>query len=399
MPIITAVSSPTTALITSTSDASGNISYVTANTTAMVIDTNQNTTHTGYVSAPNTFGFKNRIINGDFKISQYNGSSSITPVDSTYFIDRFLWNQNITGKITFQQNAGSVTPPPGFVNYAGFTSNSSYSLSSSDYFLLRHRIEGYNIADFAWGTANAKPVTLSFWVYSSLTGTFGGIIQNQPANYNYTYSYTINSANTWQYVTIIIPGPTSGTWYNDVRTGIDLWFSLGCGSSNVGSTGTWGSPRIFAPTGQVNVAGTSGAVWNITGIQLEKGNIATPFDYRPYGIETMLCRRYYQQYTTSGQTYFSAGNVYSSILVQIPWPGQGVPFRTIPSLSNSGTFTLLIGGSTYTISPTAVANGNSDAYGVTNFQVQMSGTSLPTGSYGAILLNSAGAYLGLSAEL
>jgi len=370
MPIITAVSSPTTALITSTSDASGNISYVTANTTAMVIDTNQNTTHTGYISAPNTFGFKNRVINGDFKISQYNGSSSFAPGDSTYFIDRFLWNQATGGKILFQQNAGSVTPPPGFVNYAGFTSNSSYSITSSDYWLLRHRIEGYNMADLAWGTANAKTVTLSFWVYSSLTGTFGGIIQNQPANYNYTYSYTINSANTWQYVTITIPGPTSGTWYNDTRTGIDLWFCLGCGSSNVGSTGTWGSPRIFAPTGQVNVAGTSGAVWNITGIQLEKGNIATPFEYLEYGHQLRMCQRYYQQlYYENIISFRGSSSSTGAWQANLPWLVQlrTTPTITFPNYSTSG------GGTPTPATGVAI-------YGVGTNSVRVTGANVSAGS-------------------
>jgi hypothetical protein len=347
--------------------------------------------------AASTYSYKNRVINGDFRISQYNSSNSITPVDSTYFIDRFIWNQSITGKITFQQNAGSVTPPSGFVNYAGFTSTSSYSLLSTDYWLLRHRIEGYNMADFAWGTANAKTVTLSFWVYSSLPGTFGGIIQNQQVNYNYTYSYTINSANTWQYVTITIPGPTSGTWYNDVRTGIDLWFSLGCGSSSTGAPGTWGSPRIFAPTGQVNVAGTSGAVWNITGIQFEVGTQATAFDYRDYGRELQLCQRYYQR--ISGNTTnpnFLNGTLWTTTSVYAPMMFP-TTMRTAPTFNYSTSTSLFTAFTASATGSTTTISAYTNTYGAELNPALSAG--LATTGYSVFLRFATTGWVDFSAEL
>jgi hypothetical protein len=331
MPIITAVSSPTTALITSTSDASGNISYVTANTTAMVIDTNQNTTHTGYVSAPNTFGFKNRIINGGMVIDQRDAGANVTIANTsarTYTVDRWSSYATVASKFSVQQNAGSVTPPVGFSNYLGFTSLSAYSVGSGDIFNFNQAIEGFNVADLAWGTANAKTVTLSFQVYSSLTGTFGGYIVNSNNTRCYPFSFTVSNANTWTSISITVAGDTTGTWGTGNGTGIIVGFSLGMGSTYTGTANAWTGSTILAPTGSVSVVGTSGATFYITGVQLEKGNIATPFDWRPYGTELMLCQRYYQ---TTGVTEFYGQTDYTGNYTCISFPLQ-VAMRAVPSV-------------------------------------------------------------------
>jgi hypothetical protein len=197
--------------------------------------------------------------------------------------------------MTAQQNAGSVTPPAGFVNYLGITSSSAYSVLSSDIFGVFQYIEGYNVADLGWGSANAQPITLSFWVRSSLTGTFGGALRNSAADRSYPFTYTISSANTWEYETITIPGDTSGTWLTTNGVGIRLQFGLGVGSTFSGTAGAWAAGNFISATGAVSVVGTSGATFYITGVQLEAGTTASPFEYRLYGTELMLCQRYYWQ--------------------------------------------------------------------------------------------------------
>jgi hypothetical protein len=228
-------------------------------------------------------------------IDQRNAGASVSATTSAYSVDRWLPYAGQTSKMTAQQNAGSVTPPAGFVNYLGITSSSAYSVLSSDIFGVFQYIEGYNVADLGWGSANAQPITLSFWVRSSLTGTFGGALRNSAADRSYPFTYTISSANTWEYETITIPGDTSGTWLTTNGVGIRLQFGLGVGSTFSGTAGAWAAGNFISATGAVSVVGTSGATFYITGVQLEAGTTASPFEYRLYGTELMLCQRYYWQ--------------------------------------------------------------------------------------------------------
>jgi hypothetical protein len=200
---------------------------------------------------------KNRIINGAMVIDQRNAGASVTP-NSVYALDRWLAGQSPASKFSVQQNAGSVTPPEGFTNYLGVTSLSAYSITSTDSFSIQQRIEGYNIADLGWGTANAKTVTLSFWVYSSLTGTFGGSLRNSPITVSYPFTYTITTANTWEYKTITIQGDTSGTWLTDNGIGVFVSFGLGVGATSSGTAGAWAAGNFVAPTGATSVVGTNG---------------------------------------------------------------------------------------------------------------------------------------------
>jgi hypothetical protein len=246
----------------------------------------QNTAATG-------FGFKNRIINGVMMIDQRNAGASVTPTNGQYTLDRWAAWGSQSSKYTIQQNAGSVTPSVGFINYMGATSSSAYSIVSNDYFMLQQNIEGLNVSDLNWGSANAQPVTLSFWVRSSLTGTFGGSLRNSASNRSYVFSYTISAANTWEQKTITIAGDTTGTWLTTNGIGIQLVFAIGAGSTFSGTAGSWQAGNFVSSTGATSVVGTSGATFYITGVQLEKGSTATSFDYRPYGTELSLCQRYY----------------------------------------------------------------------------------------------------------
>jgi hypothetical protein len=240
-------------------------------------------------------GFKNRIINGAMVIDQRNAGASVTPTSTGYTLDRWIASVAQSSKFSVQQNAGSVTPPSGFTNYLGVTSLSAYSVISSDFFTLQQRIEGFNVADLGWGTADAKTVTLSFWVRSSLTGTFGGALRNSAGDRSYPYTYTISSANTWEQKSVTIVGDTTGTWLTNNGIGIVLSFGLGVGSTLSGTAGAWASGNFVSATGATSVVGTSGATFYITGVQLEKGSTATSFDYRPFGTELQLCQRYYEK--------------------------------------------------------------------------------------------------------
>jgi hypothetical protein len=246
-------------------------------------------------------GFRNRIINGDMRIDQRNAGASVTPTtDNTYTLDRWIASVSASSKYSVQRNAGSVTPPLGFTNYFGVTSLAATTLASLDYYQIMQQIEGFNTADLGWGTANAKTITLSFWVRSSLTGTFGGSLNNGAENRSYPYSYTISAANTWEYKTITVPGDTTGTWNTSNGKGVTVRFSLGMGSTYSGTAGAWASGIFASATGATSVVGTNGATFYITGVQLEVGSIATPFDPRAYGTELALCQRYYQTSYPSG---------------------------------------------------------------------------------------------------
>jgi hypothetical protein len=241
--------------------------------------------------------FKNRIINGDMRIDQRNAGASVGTSSGTlvYTLDRWAANYSQTSKYTVQQNAGSVTPPAGFTNYLGVTSSSAYSVLSSDYFMVNQRIEGFNVADLDWGTANAATVTLSFWVRSSLTGTFGGVITNSAQNRSYPFTYTISAANTWELERITIAGDTSGTWLTNNGVGLFVNFGFGVGSTYSGTAGAWSGSNLYSATGAASVVGTNGATFYITGVQLEAGSVATPFERRSYGQELALCQRYYEK--------------------------------------------------------------------------------------------------------
>lgn len=278
------------------------------------------------------FGFKNRIINGAMVIDQRNVGASVTTASSgTYTLDRWdVQNNSGASRFTVQQNAGSVTPPVGFTNYLGVTSTGAYSVSSGDVISIRQKIEGYNTADFAWGTANAATVTMSFWVRSSLTGTFGGAFKNASASYSYPFTYTINSANTWEQKTITITGATSSSWATTTSASIEIYFNMGTGASYTGTAGAWAAADYRSPTGAVSVVGTSGATWYLTGVQLEKGSTATAFDYRDYGRELIMCQRYYER--MEAQTQFWVPNTsYLSHAINL-WQFRVVK-RTPPTLS------------------------------------------------------------------
>jgi len=321
---------------------------VSSLTTSGAVSAGSLTVNSNNISAVNSLGFRNRIINGAMVIDQRNNGASVSTGTSTniYTVDRWQAIYAATSKYTVQRNAGSVTPPANFVNYLGVTSSSAYTPGASEYFSVRQMIEGFNVADLNWGSANAVTVTLSFWVRSSLTGTFGGAIVNGASaggeNRSYPFSYTISSANTWTQISLTIPGDTTGTWATDNTGGIQVRFGLGAGSSFVGTSGSWQAGNFIQPTGTVSVVGTNGATFYITGVQLEAGSVATPFERRDYGRELIMCQRYCYVWSNTNATdpyqrvtIASVGESSSSITSIVQFP---VRMRANVSFTPSGSF-------------------------------------------------------------
>jgi hypothetical protein len=280
----------------------------------------------------NNSSFTNRIINGGMVIDQRNAGASVTiPVTTTtYTLDRWIAFASGASKYSVQQNAGSVTPPAGFKSYFGVTSLATTSLGAGDYYFVCQKIEGYNCADLGFGAAGASTVTVSFWVRSSLTGTFGGALNNGDSTRAYPFTYTISAANTWEYKTVTIAGDTSGTWDTTNGKSVIVIFGLGVGSTGSGTAGSWSSNAYFSATGATSVVGTNGATFYITGVQLEKGSTATSFDYRPYGTELQLCQRYYYPVRGSGQFADVVGTTTTDMFFGASFP---VEMRATPTMT------------------------------------------------------------------
>jgi hypothetical protein len=281
-------------------------------------------------------GFKNRIINGDMRVDQRNAGASVTLTSGGNFpVDRFQGFEDTDGAMTAQQDSSA---PAGFINSVKLTTTTADgSLSASQYALFRQMVEGTNVADLAWGTASAKTVTLSFWVRSSLTGTFGGALGNSAFNRSYPFTYSISVADTWEYKTVTIAGDTSGTWLTTTGTGIRVNFGLGVGSDYNGTAGAWAGAGYLSATGATSVIGTLNATWYITGVQLEVGSVATPFERRDYGRELMMCQRYcFAVYANDNYTRYGIGECDQSTSTQILIPLPTV-MRAVPTINTTGT--------------------------------------------------------------
>ena len=279
--------------------------------------------------------FRNRIINGAITISQ-RGASPTQTGGGDYSVDRFF-NYYSGNAYTSVQ---STTAPAGFINSLLLTITTASA--SPTYSFFGHKIEGLNCADLGFGTSNASPVTLSFWVRSSVAGVYSLSLSNSDGNRAYAALYTINAANTWEYKTLTIPGDTSGTWLTTNGTGIFIRWNMGTavGSARLISAGSWQAVNADGATGSTGAnawANTSGATFYITGFQLEKGTVATPFEYRPIGTELSLCQRYYEVMTFpsgSGGIPVTLGQQFQSRKVIGPFCFK-VDKRSAPSVPNA----------------------------------------------------------------
>ncbi len=278
----------------------------------------------------------NRIINGDMRIDQRNGGASGTATG--YTVDRWAYAASQASKGTWQQGgSGGAALPIGFTSFLLFTSSSAFASAATDFFYLCQRIEADMITDFCWGRANAQPVTLSFWTFSSLTGTFSGAIRNDAGTRSYPFSYAIPVASTWTKIVVTIPGDTAGTWVmsgNAIAAIVE--FDLGCGANFRGPAGSWASANYIGVTGAVSIVGTNGAVFDVTGVKLEIGSVATPYNRQSLAKSMADCQRYYQKLTGSpcigAQGYASSAGAYSHTI--------GFPsMRAAPTASLIGSWT------------------------------------------------------------
>jgi hypothetical protein len=342
-----------------------------------------------------TTGFKNRIINGAMVIDQRNAGASVTyNGTSGYSVDRFFAAEIGDGAFTLQQLTDA---PVGFVNSLKMTVTTPQTgtLNAG----LSQSIEGYNIADLNWGTANAKTITVSFWVKSSVTGALGGSIQNSAGDRSYPFNFTINTANTWEFETITIPGDTTGTWLTTNGTGMILRFMYG--TSLTGSANAWAGANYRAPTGSVFPITTNGATVFITGVQLEVGTTATNFDFRSIGTELILCQRYYYKTTTGGATS-AFGLAYANTTVDSASTGYyPVTMRIAPTaLEQTGTaadYQVQYANVNTTCSavPAFSASTNANAWRV----ILTVASGLTAGRGGMFFSNNVNSYLAWSAEL
>ena len=277
------------------------VRYLSTITTALA--PSQNTVQYSSLNSDNQsklgIQYKNRIINSAMVIDQRNAGASVTPANATttYITDRFALYESTSGTITGQQ---VVDAPTGFINSLKVTVTSSATPAANELTIARQAIEGYNTADLGWGTANAKTVTLSFWVKSSLTGQFGGSFVNANVDRSYPFTYTISSASTWEQKTITVAGDTTGTWGTTNGVGIYVFFDLGTNADRLGTANTWAAADYRGATGDTKLISTNSATWQLTGVQLEVGTQATQFTTAggSYGAELALCQRYYAALAT-----------------------------------------------------------------------------------------------------
>lgn len=352
------------------------------------------------ISAVNSMGFRNRIINGDMRIDQRNAGAAVTVNTSglLFAVDRTFGSGQVTdGVFTVQQSA---VAPTGFVNSLIATvTTADASVGATQQYLIGQHIEGFNVSDLGWGAAGAQSITLSFWVRSSLTGTFGGSVVNSDFNRSYPFTFTITAANTFEYKTVTIAGDTSGTWVTNNGVGLRLLFSLGAGSTYVGTAGAWDGSYKAGATGQTQVIGTNGATFYITGVQLEAGTVATPFERRPYGTEFMLCQRYFFKISGAASNAYVGGGFNDSTTISINVTAFQVQMRSSPTFSTTGTasdYEIRYGGGDIiacTSVPTAVD------VNTTTGRINATATGLTTGQGSALRNATAAGFFGFSAEL
>jgi hypothetical protein len=363
------------------------------------INAEQLTTQSGYtLGAGNASSFKNRIINGAMVISQRSASDTVTAPASSSYVSLDRWRTECVGGGFFSIQRSTVAPT-GFTNSALITTTTADgAIAAGDYYDFQQLVEGFNVADLGWGTASAQSVTLSFWVRSSVTGTFAGSFTNSAGNRSYVFTYSISAANTFEYKTITIAGDTSGTWLTDSGRGVCLSFDLGNGSSYQATAGSWVAQYAVGTSTSVKLISTINATWYITGVQLEVGTVATSFDYRPYGTELALCYRYYRRYASSGGAYTAWGPVGvtagSTSFSRLGFP-LDIPMRTAPTVGFSSCigWNGVIGGAV-TVGNTYSSINNVDV------DVNTSGITSTVGLAAKVLMSGSSAYVELTgAEL
>jgi len=334
---------------------------------------------TGNIATDATVGLgtKNLIINGDMRIDQRNAGSSTTA--SGYTVDRWRTDEVTDGTLTAQQVTDA---PSGFsYSYKLTVGTADTSIASNQYSFTMQKIEANNLSHLNYGTANAKTITLSFWVKSSITGNYSLVLKNNAQDFSYIHEYTINVANTWEKKTVTVTGPTSGTWITTGNSnGLSVLFTHAVGSTYATSTlDSWhSSSNILGSTTSTNLFQTSGATWQITAVQLEIGENATPFENRMYSQELAMCQRYYQEITkTAGYDNVTNASVWqtTNAFGVFTW----LPMRASPTLTATFTdFVVRSGGTSYNATGGSFANIRPDRC---QFNLGTSGLTVGRGAW------------------
>ena len=346
---------------------------------------------------------KNLVINGGMTVSQRASSNELTPAHTDYGPDRMRFDLSQSSKLKVQQVTDA---PAGFSHSMKVTSLSAYSSSSGDYFLLQNMIEGTDSARLKWGTSEAQTVTLSFYVKSSITGVHACGIRNNAYNRGITGTYEIKSPNVWERKTVTFPGCTDGTWETDIDAGLKINFDLGSGSTyEASSTGTWLATNDFITSDSVKIVGTNAATWYITGIQLETGRVATPFEHRSIAEELQLCHRYYIKFRGAvggGGGYGSAGD--GAIATLANWTNtgaygpifMGTTMRYAPTLTGYASVNYFSAGNTFAPSGSQMYLAGSARNRVEITIQSMSGMS--QGNAGWLRIDATGGYMSFDAD-
>jgi hypothetical protein len=335
-------------------------------------------------------GFRNRIINGDMRIDVRNSGASVTP-SGGYTLDRWSCLAPSGSGHTVQQVSDA---PAGFTNSLRFTVGTGAAPTSGQQNILWQPIEGFNVSDFGLGTSSAITFTAGFWVRASVTGTYGVWFQNTGSLRSYISQITINNANTWEYKTVTVSGDTSGTWLKNNGIGLMFGLSLGAGSTFQTAAGSWAAGDFKTSSSAVSIVATSGATLQITGVQLEAGSVASPFERRDYGRELIMCQRYYESIATTTNTAAAAGQAFTNANVFIPIPFK-VTKRSEPTFSFTGNYIVLTAngasaGGVLTLGGSSVDTARLNI---------ASASGLVAGNVACLFANSSGCALNFSSEL
>jgi hypothetical protein len=299
-------------------------------------------------------GMKNRIINGNMVVDQRNAGAAVTiSTSGVYALDRWKNRANGGGAFSVQQ---SSTAPAGFNTAAVYTVTTvDSSIAAGDNYYVFQDIEGYNVADLGFGTANAQTITMSFWVRSSVTGTYSVFLSNGTTyDRGYVATYTINAANTYEYKTVTIAGDTTGTWGKTNGGGLSAGFNLGAGTTYQTTAGAWGSAFVQATSGTTQWISNAGATFYITGVQLERGSNATSFEFIDYGRQLAQCQRYFISYGGVTQYERIAVGVCNTTTTASCMTFLPVPMRIAPTLTYAATWGVYEGSNVYTVTSIAV---------------------------------------------
>jgi len=352
------VQSGTIKIGNNTLSSSGVSTFTTVNATTVSATTITGVTTAGistaYIGAVNDgplSGFRNKIINGDMRVDQRNNGASVSVTgdgfgNRQFPVDRFNIQKNSTCVISGIQTSDVPTGQSFSNALRAQVTTADATIAAGDYAFISHRFEGYNVADLHYGTANAKTATLSFWVKSSISGTYCVSLTNYADSRGIPINYSINSPDTWEYKTITISGDTTGTWEKTNSGGMNMAWTLGAGTDYQATNNTWTGSVELATSSQTQWISTLNATFYLTGVQLEAGTVATPFERRSYGQELSLCRRYFQRIYDPPMRGVGTGGTNGGASRLCLFFSDTM--RALPTLTISGTFTFWNGAATQT---------------------------------------------------